>query len=115
MLLAAAGPLLALVLFPSPVAPVLGLALALGGMVLAWRATRRARRTGGTAPAAGGAVAAGLLGTVLTALLGAALLLFHDEITDYDQCLRGANTRVAAAACRERLEARIEERTGIRP
>jgi hypothetical protein len=84
-------------------APPVGAVLGVLTLTLAVRS--RSLRTGTrlVAGVAGGiAVLAGILVT-------ASALLLRTEITEYSQCLQGANTRLAQQACRDALNEALED------
>lgn len=114
-MLAALGALSLVVLFPLRVSPLVALALAGSGIWLGVRARRRGRRESRRAPGAVGAIVAGVLTCALALVLGATLLVFENEVRAYQDCVTGANTRVARSDCDRQLQDAVQRRTGLRP
>lgn len=86
-----------------PLSLVAGLALALVAIVVGIRA-RRAAAAAQRGEAVGVvAVVVGSIGLALVCVLGGFFLVFWDQVSDYQDCQSGANTRVAEQACYEKL------------
>lgn len=93
---------------------VLGLALELAAVVLAWRTLRRARASGGRAPGALAALIAGSVGTVVLLVLLGFVAFFHEEYREYERCFGRAITESAKAQCRSTFEDQLRDQLGLR-
>jgi len=80
------------------VVAVVGLVLAFGSMSAAKKA--RARRPRGAIMAA----ILGLVAAVFCGFLLLAFLLFHSELSQYANCMSGANTTATQTACQNQLD-----------
>lgn len=89
---AGASSILSLLLFPSP----LGILLGVAAVVLGISARRRSRATGVPAPGAVTAIVIGVLGVVLTAV---PLALVYPASSDHRHCVSRANTDIAREIC----------------
>jgi hypothetical protein len=92
--------------------PSVGLVLDAVAIVIAVRARQIARAHGVAAP---GAITGAVLGLAGLLLVTTALAVLWDESRAYDDCMGGANTKIAKDNCREQFLDQIEERFGIRP
>lgn len=90
-------------------APPVGAVLGVLTLVLAARAGRASTGLRAVMVLVGGAAV--VVGTAAT--VGA--LLLRTEITQYRDCVQGANTRVAQQSCQDALDAALRERVGIAP
>ena len=107
----AAAPLVTLVALPY--SGVVGLGLGILAIVLGVRARRAAvvaQRSESTGVVA---IVLGSVGTTFVAVVLASYLVFLDEITTYNDCNSGANTKQAEAACSERLLEDARRRLGL--
>jgi ABC-type amino acid transport system permease subunit len=83
---------------------VVALIVAVTGLWLAISATSRARR-GGTGRPRGVVLATilGVVGFLFSAFVLAGFLMFWPQLTQYSNCLSGANTVSAQQACQQQL------------
>lgn len=97
-----------------PLGPILGIAAIVLGVL-----TRRTARTAQVdAPGAKPGIVLGIVATAFSTILLATMLVFWSEVTEYQQCMSGANTQTARETCQEQLVERITERvapTGTMP
>lgn len=93
----------------------LGVVLSAAALWMALQVRARSRRSGRPAP--GGrlalVVASGAL--VITVVVTAVSLAFGDQITRYRDCLSGANTQTAKAACEQQLRDDVNGLPGLAP
>jgi hypothetical protein len=93
---------------------VVALVIAVTGLWLAISAMSRARRGGSGRPR--GVVLATVLGVVgflFSALVLAGFLMFWPQLTQYSNCLSGANTVSAQQACQQQLNNSVGNEVGI--
>jgi hypothetical protein len=105
-LFAVAGAVMSVVFFP------IGMVLDIAAIVLAFRARRRAARSGGTAPLSAPAVVIGGIGLAFASGLLAFTAIFFDEFRGYQSCMSGANTEVARQECNDEFRMDVENRLG---
>ena len=89
---------------------VVGVALvvAVVALVLAFGAMSAARKAGTRRPR--GAVAAavlGLIGAVFCSFALTGFLIFHTELSQYANCMSGANTTATQTACENQLDSSV--------
>jgi hypothetical protein len=106
LLFAVAGAVMSVVFFP------VGIVLDVAAIVLAFRARRRASRSGGTAPLSAPAVVIGGIGLAFASGLLAFTAIFFDEFRAYQSCMSGANTEVARQECNDEFRIDVENRLG---
>jgi hypothetical protein len=112
-LLSALGALLATFLLPLSVG---GFVCCVGGVVLGLRTRRAARAQHGIAPGALGAVVTGVLGALLAGSISVFGIVFHQELSTYQECMRGANTVAAQESCQQPLQQlrdRFRQKAGV--
>jgi hypothetical protein len=87
------------------------------GAVLGLVAVVRAARARGTAPTRtrGTVIAAGVLAIVVGVLATTVAAVFREEISQYSQCLAGANTVQARENCTTALNDALTTRLGLAP
>ena len=93
---------------------VVALVIALTGLWLAASAMSRARRGGSGRPR--GSVLATILGVVGCLFSGfvlAGFLMFWPQLTQYSDCLSGANTVSAQQACQQQLNNSVGNEIGV--
>jgi hypothetical protein len=93
---------------------VVALVIAITGLWLAISAMSRARRGGSGRPR--GAVLATVLGAVgclFSAFVLAGFLMFWPQLTQYSDCLSGANTVSAQQACQQQLNNSVGNEIGV--
>lgn len=93
---------------------VVALAVAATGLWLAFSAMSRARR-GGTGRPRGVVLATilGVLGFLFSAFVLAGFLMFWPQLTQYSNCLSGANTVSAQQACQQQLNNSVGNEVGV--
>jgi hypothetical protein len=106
LLFAVAGAVMSVVFFP------VGIVLDVAAIVLAFRARRRASRSGGTAPLSAPAVVIGGSGLAFASGLLTFTAIFFDEFRAYQSCMSGANTEVARQECNDEFRIDVENRLG---
>jgi hypothetical protein len=94
-------------------APV-GLALGVATLVVAYLRRGDARRARLGSLSAAIPVAGGVFAVVVGGILTVALVLIGDELRDYQQCVQGANTRVAEERCQNELIDALDGRFNLR-
>ncbi len=98
----------------SVVVVAVALAVAVTGLWLVLSAMSGARRGGSGRPR--GAILAtvlGVLGCVFSVSVLAAFLLFWPQLTQYSDCLSGANTVAAQQACQQQLNNSVGSEIGV--
>ena len=106
LLFAVFGAVMSVVFFP------IGIVLDVAALMLAFRARRRAARSGGTAPLSAPAVVIGGVGLAFASGLLAFTAFFFDEFRAYQSCMSGANTEVARQECNDEFRIDVENRLG---
>jgi crotonobetainyl-CoA:carnitine CoA-transferase CaiB-like acyl-CoA transferase len=93
---------------------VVALIVAVTGLWLAISATSRARR-GGTGRPRGVVLATilGVVGFLFSAFVLAGFLMFWPQLTQYSNCLSGANTVSAQQACQQQLNNSVGNEIGV--
>lgn len=103
--------------FSVPISP-LGLALSLGAVLLGLTTIRRSRRVALPAPGAVPGLVVGIVATLISLVVLWIIHLFYDELSDWQECMSGANTRAGQETCQlefsERAYDRIDELLGRR-
>jgi ABC-type amino acid transport system permease subunit len=93
---------------------VVALIVAVTGLWLAISAMSRARR-GGTGRPRGAVLATilGVVGFLFSAFVLAGFLMFWPQLTQYSNCLAGANTVSAQQACQQQLNNSVGTEVGV--
>lgn len=101
--------------FSVPVFP-LGLGLSLGALAIGITTLRRSRRIALPAPGAKAGTIVGVVAILISAVVASIVYLFYSELSQWQECLSGANTRAGQEVCQvefsERTYDRIDELLG---
>lgn len=95
--------------FSVPLFPV-GLGLSLLAIVLGITTLRRAGRVALPAPGAKAGIIVGIAAAVIAAIVGTIVYLFYDELSEWQECLSGANTRAGREICQVTFSDRAYDR-----
>jgi hypothetical protein len=110
LLSAVAAPLVTMLALPLSAIP--GAAFGIGAIVLGIRERRASSRAGRTEAGGIVAIVLGSMGIALVSVIGAFYAVFWDQLSNYQDCLGGANTIAAENDCREQLESEVMRRLG---
>ncbi len=111
LLLGLASLYLSLTALPTITRSLLSLALASAAVTLVLR-TRTALKSENVKARTTGPLVIGLIGIAVSALGASAALVFHTELTNYEECYAGANTHFAGDSCMTQLRDSLNARLG---
>lgn len=95
---------IALAFFAPPIGAVFGIVTIVSAVRQGPRISTSTRVLG--VLAGGAAIAIGVIASIV-------VMVFADEITEYSNCLRGANTQLARQNCQDTFEESIRSRLGL--
>lgn len=95
--------------FSVPIFPV-GLGLSVCALVLGITTVRRSRQVALPAPGAKAGIIVGIVAAVVSGIVATIVYLFYDELSEWQECLSGANTRSGQEVCQVRFSERAYDR-----